>query len=86
MSPQLRVEHSGAYDHVINKGKSKLKYQLHRSVDQKAEVISATEVTPGSTVAGRLAGAFRNIGKNAIADNIIETMKAAGHSIIECPF
>jgi len=29
------------------KGKSKLKYQVHRSVDQKAEVITATEVTPG---------------------------------------
>jgi hypothetical protein len=36
-----------------------------------------------SKVAGRLAGAFRNIGKNAIADNIIETMKAAGYSITE---
>jgi hypothetical protein len=36
-----------------------------------------------STVAGRLAGAFRNIGKNAIADNIIEAMKAAGYSIAE---
>jgi Fic/DOC family protein len=36
-----------------------------------------------STIAGRLAGAFRNIGKNAIADNIIEAMKAAGYSIIE---
>ena len=36
-----------------------------------------------STVAGRLAGAFRNIGKNAIADNIIETMKAAGYTITE---
>lgn len=29
------------------KGKSKLKYQVHRSVDQKREVITATEVTPG---------------------------------------
>jgi len=29
------------------KGKSKLKYQIHRGVDQKAEVITATEVTPG---------------------------------------
>ena len=29
------------------KGKSKLKYQVHRAVDQKAEVITATEVTPG---------------------------------------
>ena len=36
-----------------------------------------------STVAGRLAGAFRNIGKNAIADNIIDTMKATGYSITE---
>jgi hypothetical protein len=36
-----------------------------------------------STVAGRLAGAFRNIGKNTIADNIIETMRAAGYSITE---
>jgi len=36
-----------------------------------------------STVAGRLAGAFRNIGKNAIADNIIETMRVAGYSTAE---
>jgi transposase len=28
-------------------GKSTLKYQVHRSVDQKCEVITATEVTPG---------------------------------------
>jgi hypothetical protein len=28
------------------KGKSKLKYQVHRSVDQKREVVTATEVTP----------------------------------------
>ena len=36
-----------------------------------------------STVAGRLAGAFRNIGKNVIADNIIEAMRATGYTIIE---
>ncbi len=36
-----------------------------------------------STKAGRLAGAFRNIGKTAIADNIIETMSTAGYKIIE---
>lgn len=36
-----------------------------------------------STVAGRLAAAFRNIGKNGIADNIIETMRAAGYRITE---
>jgi len=30
-----------------SKGKSKLKYQIHRGLDQKREVITATEVTPG---------------------------------------
>jgi hypothetical protein len=36
-----------------------------------------------STVAGRLAGAFRNIGKNGIADDIIGAMRDAGYSITE---
>ena len=36
-----------------------------------------------STVAGRLAGAFRNIGKNVIADNIIGAMRDAGYSTTE---
>ena len=36
-----------------------------------------------STIAGRLTGAFRNIGRNDIADNIIDTMKAADYTIRE---
>lgn len=36
-----------------------------------------------SVVAGRLAGAFRNIGKDKIADEIINTMKSAGYDIRE---
>ena len=36
-----------------------------------------------STVAGRLAGAFRNIGKNVIADDIIGAMRSAGYNITE---
>ena len=36
-----------------------------------------------STIAGRLAGAFRNIGKDVIADNIIEAMRTAGYNITE---
>lgn len=36
-----------------------------------------------STVAGRLAGAFRNIGRDRIADEIIKTMQAAGYDIRE---
>jgi len=36
-----------------------------------------------SKVAGRLAGAFRNIGRAAIADGIMATMRAAGYTVNE---
>ena len=36
-----------------------------------------------STIAGRLAGAFRNIGRDRIANEIIDTMRTAGYDIRE---
>ena len=36
-----------------------------------------------SVVAGRLSGAFRNIGRNKIADEIVQAMRAAGYDIRE---
>ncbi|MBW1716021.1 MAG: cell filamentation protein Fic [Deltaproteobacteria bacterium] len=36
-----------------------------------------------TTVAGRLAGAFRNIGRDRIADNIVKTMQTADYDIRE---
>lgn len=36
-----------------------------------------------STVAGRLAGAFRNIGREKIADEIVKTMKHVGYDVRE---
>jgi len=36
-----------------------------------------------SRIAGRLAGAFRNIGRDRIADDIIQAMKSAGYDIRE---
>jgi hypothetical protein len=36
-----------------------------------------------SVVAGRIAGAFRNAGKNRIADTIVSTMKSAGYDVRE---
>lgn len=36
-----------------------------------------------TTIAGRLAGAFRNIGKEKIADDIVKTMQAAGYDVKE---
>jgi fido (protein-threonine AMPylation protein) len=40
-----------------------------------------------STIAGRLAGAFRNAGRERVADQIIRTMKNAGYTVSEAdPF
>ncbi|MDN5752819.1 MAG: Fic family protein [Nitrosospira sp.] len=36
-----------------------------------------------STIAGRLAGAFRNIGRARVADEIVATMRAAGYDVRE---
>ncbi|GEO23502.1 Fic family protein [Cyclobacterium qasimii] len=36
-----------------------------------------------SKIAGRIAGAYRNLGQNKIADDIIKTMKSAGYDIRE---
>ena len=36
-----------------------------------------------STIAGRLAGAFRNIGRDRIADDIVSTMQSAGYAVRE---
>jgi hypothetical protein len=36
-----------------------------------------------SAIAGRLAGAFRNIGNEKIADSIVKTMKSAGYDVRE---
>ncbi len=52
-------------------------------------VRDASEVLEGllqgghTTVAGRLAGAFRNIGRDRIADDIVRTMRAAGYKVRE---
>lgn len=57
------------------KGKSTLKYQIHRSVDQKCEVITATEVTPGEVhEAHRLESLVDNHEKNT--ETTVETVVA----------
>lgn len=64
----------------------------HRPIELRAALSSVTDASEllrklltgnHSTVAGRLAGAFRNIGRDKIADTIIETMRSAGHTIQE---
>lgn len=44
-----------------------------------SEVLSILLEGGHSTIAGRLAGAFRNIGRQQIADDIIQTMRTAGY-------
>jgi len=67
-------------------------YYTQKPIDARAalSVISdASEVLDRllegghSTIAGRLAGAFRNIGRNRIADDIVKTMRAAGYDVRE---
>ncbi|HTB68936.1 MAG TPA: Fic family protein [Steroidobacteraceae bacterium] len=52
-------------------------------VPDASDVLSGLLEGGHSKVAGRLAGAFRNIGRNQIADNIIGTMHSAGYTISE---
>ena len=53
------------------------------AVKDASEILSLLLDGGNSIVAGRLAGAFKNIGRDRIADEIIKTMKAAGYGIRE---
>ena len=52
-------------------------------VGDASDVLSLLLKGGRTTVAGRLAGAFRNIGRNRISDDIIKTMQTAGYNIRE---
>jgi hypothetical protein len=52
-------------------------------VRNASELLALLLESGRTTVAGRLAGAFRNIGRNRIADDIVKTMQAAGYDIRE---
>jgi hypothetical protein len=52
-------------------------------ITEASQVLSRLLAGAHSTVAGRLAGAFRNIGRDPIADNIIASMRAAGFTVNE---
>ena len=52
-------------------------------VSDASEVLELLLEGGHSTVAGRLAGVFRNIGQDQIADDIAATMHSAGYSVRE---
>jgi len=52
-------------------------------VRDASEVLALLLEGGRTTVAGRLAGAFRNIGRDRLADDIVKTMRTAGYDIRE---
>jgi hypothetical protein len=52
-------------------------------VRDSSEILSVLLSGGHSTYAGRLAGAFRNIGRDRIAEDILETMAGAGYEVRE---
>ncbi|MGH7847624.1 MAG: Fic family protein [Candidatus Binatia bacterium] len=53
------------------------------TVRDASEVLDRLLEGGHSTIAGRLAGAFRSIGRDRIADDILRTMRAAGYTVRE---
>jgi len=53
------------------------------TISNASEVLNVLLEGGHSTIAGRLAGAFRNIGRSRIADDILSTMKAADYDCRE---
>ncbi len=58
-----------------------------------AQITSASEILPPlleqgqTTIAGRLAGAFKNIKRGPVAEDIVKTMQAVGHQVrVSDPF
>lgn len=52
-------------------------------IADSSEILALLLVGSHTVIAGRLAGAFRNIGQNRIADEIINTMKSADFDVRE---
>ncbi len=52
-------------------------------ITDASDILSRLLTGGHSKIAGRLAGAFRNIGREQIADDIVQTMTTAGYTISE---
>lgn len=52
-------------------------------IQDSADILKVLTQKGASVRAGRMAGAFRNIGNNEIADSILSTMKGFGYDVRE---
>jgi fido (protein-threonine AMPylation protein) len=68
------------------------RFFLHHATDARTAIATIRDASRllarlldggHSTIAGRLAGAFRNSGRDALADEIVQTMSAAGYTVRE---
>lgn len=53
------------------------------TIKDASDVLALLLMGGHSTIAGRLAGAFRNIGRPRLADEIVKTMQTAGYAVRE---
>ena len=60
---------------IVRRGNPKLRYQVHRAVDEAHEVITATEATPGDVNEAHRLGALIDQ-HNAITERTVETIVA----------
>ncbi|MDX1561490.1 MAG: Fic family protein [Gammaproteobacteria bacterium] len=72
--------HSGAGLFTDNAAEARAALAM---VADSSDVLAILLAGGHSTIAGRLAGAFRNIGREKISDEILGTMKSAGYSVRE---
>src|SRR5262249_43303494 len=56
-------------------------HALLAGIKDSSEILGSLLEGGRTVVAGRLAGAFTRIGRNNVADEIVKTMKAAGHDV-----
>jgi len=56
-------------------------HALLAGIKDSSEILGPLLEGGHTVVAGRLAGAFARIGRNNVADEIVKTMKAAGHDV-----
>jgi Fic/DOC family len=62
-------------------------HALLAGIKDSSEILGPLLEGGRTVVAGRLAGAFSRIGRHSVADDIVKTMKAAGHDVrITDPF
>jgi hypothetical protein len=71
-----------APEHIFRRSSTDVRAVM-TTIEDASDVLALLLEGGHSTIAGRLAGAFRNIGRERIANEIVNTMQTAGYTIRE---